>query len=400
VLVTWHLINEFAPFEGSESGFYQWLLSNCHKIDSLVLKVYLSNCPADRVKCILKFIIFCSTPTETAVMQTLKMDASASADYSIVIPIFNEEATLPELWRQLSSVLHRIEGVCEVIFVNDGSIDNSLSILLDLSASHPEIKIITFSRNFGHQCALSAGIDYASGKAVILMDGDLQDDPEAILKFVDKWKQGYEVVYAIRHKRKESWVKKFMFKSFYFLQSSISSIQLPLDAGIFSLMDCKVVHVLKHMPERNRYISGLRAYAGFKQIGVLVERGSRYHGQPRVSLVKLFKLAFDGIFSLSTLPLRIATILGFLCAFTAFILGLIGLYFKFVLGLEFLSWAYGLTTTFFIGGVQLLSLGIVGEYVGRIYEEVKQRPYYVVDRLIGFEQRCPIDEKVAGNVMR
>jgi polyisoprenyl-phosphate glycosyltransferase len=333
-------------------------------------------------------------------MQTLRLDVSAAIDYSIVIPIFNEEATLPELWRQLYSVLGKVAGLWEVVFVNDGSSDDSLPILLGLHANHPEIKIITFSRNFGHQCALSAGIDHASGKAVILMDGDLQDDPAAILKFVDKWQQGYEVVYAIRQKRKEGFVKKFLFKSFYFLQSSISSIQLPLDAGIFSLMDRKVVHVLKHMPERNRYISGLRAYAGFRQTGVLVERGPRYHGQPRVSIIKLFKLAFDGIFSLSTLPLRLSTILGFICAFTAFILGLIGLYFKFVLGLEFLSWAYGLTTTFFIGGVQLLSLGIVGEYVGRIYEEVKQRPYYVVDRLIGFEQRSPIDEPTADNVMR
>jgi polyisoprenyl-phosphate glycosyltransferase len=305
---------------------------------------------------------------------------------SIVIPIYNEEEIINELWNRLSLVLQQIEGNKEVIFVNDGSKDQSLFILISLSQQFSEIKIINLSRNFGHQCALTAGIDHASGQAVVLMDGDLQDSPEAVLQFVETWKQGYSVVYAIRQKRKENSIKRIAFKAFYLLQNSLSSVSLPLDAGIFSLMDCKVVEVLKQMPERNRYLSGLRAYSGFNQIGVFVERGPRYRGEPKVSVIKLFKLAFDGIFSFSTIPLRLATFFGLFCSIVAFILGLVGLYFKFVLGIEFLSWAYGLTTTFFIGGIQLLALGVIGEYIGRIYDEVKHRPYYVIEKKIGFKQ--------------
>ncbi len=304
--------------------------------------------------------------------------------YCVVIPIFNEEETLDELWNRLSSVLGSLDGGSEVIFVDDGSHDTSLSMLMTMADRHSEIKVLSLSRNFGHQCALMAGLDHASGQAVILMDGDLQDSPEAILAFVDCWQQGYDVVYAIRQKRKEGLLKRVAFKAFYRIQTVLSNISLPVDAGIFSLMDRKVVLALRRMPERNKYLSGLRAYAGFKQTGVLVERGPRYRGEPRVSVIKLIKLSLDGIFSFSKLPLQLATLLGFVCATSAFVIGLVGLYFKFVLGTEFLSWAYGLTSTFFLGGVQLLSLGIIGEYVGRIYDEVKQRPYYIINTAIGF----------------
>ncbi|MGD1716970.1 glycosyltransferase family 2 protein [Dapis sp. BLCC M172] len=307
-------------------------------------------------------------------------------DYSIIIPIFNESEIIPELWRRLSDVLDKLDGSSEVIFINDGSVDNSFELLKEISQKNQEVKIINFSRNFGHQCALSAGIDHANGKAVILMDGDLQDSPEAIISFSRLWQQGYDVVYAIRKNRKEKWLKRLAFKSFYYIQRKLSGIVTPMDAGIFSLMDRKVILTLRQMPERNKYLSGLRAYAGFKQIGVYVERGPRYRGEPKVSVSKLFKLAFDGIFSFSTIPLKMATILGLVSAIVSFIIGLIGLYVKFVLGQEFLSWAYGLTTTFFMGGVQLLSLGIIGEYIGRIYDEVRQRPYYIINEKIGFEE--------------
>lgn len=307
-------------------------------------------------------------------------------DYSVVIPIFNEEEIIPELWRQLSDILQRLDGNSEVIFINDGSVDSSFELLKKINQQHLEVKIINFSRNFGHQCALSAGIDHADGKAVILMDGDLQDSPEAIISFSRLWEQGYDVVYAIRKNRKEKFLKRLAFKSFYYIQRKLSGIITPMDAGIFSLMDRKVILTLRQMPERNKYLSGLRAYAGFKQIGVYVERGPRYRGEPKVSVAKLFKLAFDGIFSFSTIPLKMATILGLVSAIVSFIIGLIGLYVKFVLGQEFLSWAYGLTTTFFMGGIQLLSLGIIGEYIGRIYDEVRQRPYYIIREKIGFEK--------------
>ncbi|NEP39713.1 MULTISPECIES: glycosyltransferase family 2 protein [Okeania] len=307
-------------------------------------------------------------------------------DYSVVIPIFNEEEIIPELWRQLLDVLQRLDGNSEVIFINDGSVDSSFELLKKITQQHLEVKIINFSRNFGHQSALSAGIDHADGKAVILMDGDLQDSPEAIISFSRLWQQGYDVVYAIRKNRKEKLLKRLAFKSFYYIQRKLSGIITPMDAGIFSLMDRKVILTLRQMPERNKYLSGLRAYAGFKQIGISVERGPRYRGEPKVSVSKLFKLAFDGIFSFSTIPLKMATILGLVSAIFSFIIGLIGLYFKFVLGQEFLSWAYGLTTTFFMGGIQLLSLGIIGEYIGRIYDEVRQRPYYIIREKIGFEK--------------
>jgi len=310
---------------------------------------------------------------------------SREIKYSVVIPIFNEEETIQELWQRLSNVIRQLDDFSEVIFVNDGSFDASLEILTKLSRANPEVKVLSLSRNFGHQCALSAGIDHADGEAVIIMDGDLQDSPEAIIDFISKWQQGYDVVYAIRQKRKEKWWKRVAFKSFYRIQSSLSGLKLPLDAGIFSLMDRKVILALRSMPERHKYLSGLRAYAGFKQVGIFVERGPRYRGEPKVTVMKLFKLAFDGIFSFSTIPLKIATILGLACALSSFAIGLIGLYFKFILGIEFLSWAYGLTTTFFLGGVQLLSLGIIGEYIGRIYDEVRQRPYYIVDKKVGFE---------------
>lgn len=308
-------------------------------------------------------------------------------NYSVVIPIFNEEETIAELWKRLVAVFDSINANWEVIFVNDGSTDCSRQMLTDLSQQHHNVKVLNLSRNFGHQPAITAGIDYAQGDAVILMDGDLQDDPEAIHTFIDFWKQGYDVVYALRKNRKEHWLKRFAFKAFYYLQTKLSDINLPRDAGIFSLLDRRVIQCLRQMPERNKYLSGLRAYAGFRQVGVMVERGPRYHGQPRVSIRKLFKLAFDGIFSFSTLPIRLVTYLGIVFSIAAFALALIGLFFKYILALEFLDWPFGLTTIFFIGGVQLLSLGIIGEYIGRIYEEVKQRPYYVVAEALGFQQK-------------
>lgn len=219
------------------------------------------------------------------------------------------------------------------------------------------------------------------------MDGDLQDSPQAIIDFIAKWQLGYDVVYAVREKRKEFWLKRLAFVSFYRLLNFLSGMKLPIDAGVFSLMDRQVVTAMCQMPERNRYLSGLRAYAGFKQTGIIVERGPRYQGQPKVTLSKLFKLAFDGIFSFSIIPLRIATIFGLVSAIVSFLIGIIGLYFKLILGRTFLSWAYGLTTTFFMGGVQLIFLGIIGEYIGRIYDEVKQRPYYLIRDTFGFKNK-------------
>ena len=306
-----------------------------------------------------------------------------TAELSIVIPVYNEEENIQELWKRLEAEMSRLPGKTEVIFVDDRSRDRSMELLAELAARDRRVKVVALSRNFGHQRALTAGLDFANGDAVVLMDGDLQDDPAALSHFVAKWREGFQVVYAIREKRKESFFKRAAFKMFYRLQSAVSGINVPVDAGIFSLLDRKVVEQLRRMPERNRYISGLRAYAGFRQTGIAVERGPRYRGKPRVRIRDLFRLAFDGIFGFSTVPLKLATWLGLVCAATSFVIGTVGLYYKLVLHRPFLSWAYGLTTTFFLGGVQLLALGIIGEYIGRIYEEVKGRPNYIVDRVIG-----------------
>lgn len=309
-------------------------------------------------------------------------------DYSVVIPVYDEAATLPELCRRLQSVVSSTEGSWEVIFVNDGSQDNSLDVLLDLSPNHPFIRVVDLSRNFGHQPALTAGLDHTSGRAVILMDADLQDPPEALPQFIEYWRKGYQVVYALRTKRKEGPLLRMMFSLFYTIQARVSRVKTPLNAGIFSLIDRAVVRALQDMPERHRYLAGLRAYAGFRQKGIEVERGARLQGQPKVGLRGLVRLALDAIFAFSTFPLRLVLLGGILISSVSFGLAIAGLYSRFVLGQRLFDWAFGLTTTFFFGGIQLISIGVIGEYVGRIYDEVKRRPYYITRATYGFGERA------------
>lgn len=311
--------------------------------------------------------------------------------FSVVIPILNESATLPELCRRLDEVIKALGHRWEVIVVNDGSTDDSLAVLLALRRQYPYLKVVDLSRNFGHQPALTAGLEHAAGRAVILMDGDLQDQPEAIPAFVEKWWEGFAVVYAIRAKRKESMAKRAASAAFYWIQTRLSRIETPLNAGIFSLLDRVVVEALKSMPERNRYLPGLRAYVGFPQTGVRVERDRRFKGEPRVQLRGLVKLAIDAIFGFATLPLRLVFFSGVVLALLSLVVAAVGIYFRYVRGVPFSSWAFGLSTTFFFGGVQLISIGIIGEYVGRIYDEVKRRPYYVAKRLYGFERSLASD---------
>jgi len=307
-------------------------------------------------------------------------------DYSVVIPVFNEEQTIPELSKRLDAVIALSGGEWEVIFVNDGSTDRTFDLLVELRSRLPYVKIVDLSRNFGHQPALTAGLEYSSGAAVMMMDGDLQDTPEALPELIRKWREGFQVVYAIRTKRKEGWLKRLAFFAFYRIQKMVAHSDAPVDAGVFSLLDRKVVNVLCAMPERNRYLAGLRAYAGFRQTGIEVERGARRHGKPKVTVYGLFKLALDAIFAFSTLPLRLVFVYGVVLSIVSLIIGLVGLFYRFVLHTAMFSWAYGLTTVFFFGGIQLISVGIIGEYIGRIYEEVKQRPYYVARSTIGFER--------------
>lgn len=306
---------------------------------------------------------------------------------SIVIPIFNEEQNIPNLYSRLTKASILWKHDYEVIFVDDGSVDNSAIMLRGLVRKDVRIKVIKLSRNFGHQAAISAGIKYARGEAVIIMDGDLQDPPEELPRFLEKWKEGFHVVYAIRRKRKESLFKRVCYKIFYRLLRMTSEIKIPLDSGDFCVMDRKVVNVLtQEMTEQHRFVRGLRAYAGFRQIGIEYERANRQAGEVKYTFAKLLKLALDGIFDFSTIPLKIATVFGIIISIPSFLLGVFFIahrIFDFkVLGYSpsdtpgLASLAVGM---FFLGGVMLIMLGIIGEYLGRIYYEVKRRPFFIVE---------------------
>ena len=308
-------------------------------------------------------------------------------DYSVVIPVYNEAPTLHELCRRLYAVVCSNDGAWEVIFVNDGSKDNSLDVLLDLRTEFPFIRVVDLSRNFGHQPALTAGLDHASGRAVVMMDADLQDPPEALSRFIEQWRKGYEVVYALRTKRKEGPLLRWSFSMFYRIQNRMSHVNMPLNAGIFSLIDREVVKALHDMPEHHRYLAGLRAYAGFRQIGIEIERGARHEGEPRVGLRGLISLALDAVFAFSTFPLRLVLLGGVLISSISFLLAAAGLYYRYVMHQQLFDWTFGLSTTFFFGGIQLISIGIIGEYIGRIYDEVKRRPYYITRATYGFGEK-------------
>ncbi len=304
--------------------------------------------------------------------------------YSIIIPIYNEELTLPELHSRLSAVVSSLDASFEVILIDDGSRDASFDLMKQIHAQDNRFKIIRFSRNFGHQIAITAGMDLAEGDAVILMDGDLQDPPELLPQMVQKWHEGYHVVFTVKKSRKENPIKRLAFTAFYRVLHTLSSIKIPMDAGNFSLMDRKVIEVLKHTPERHRYISGLRAWAGFRQIGIEYDRGARFAGEPQMSIRRLFSLAFDGIFSFSNIPLRASAYVGFLAAIASFLGGLFVLYEKLFTDKAILGWASTIVAITFLGGLTLMTLGIIGEYIGRIYDEVKQRPLYIISDGIGF----------------
>lgn len=305
---------------------------------------------------------------------------------SVVIPIFNEAKNISELYKRLKPVLNTISKEHEIIFVNDGSKDKSLKVLKKLRKKDKKLKIISFSRNFGHMAAVNAGLINSSGKKVVIMDADLQDPPEVIPRMYEKAKKGYEVVYGVKRKRKEGPVIKFMFKTFYRLLNSIAQLKMPLDAGAFSLIDRRVVDILISLPERNKYFSGLRAWAGFAQIGIVYKRGARFAGKP-ASFRRLFKLAFDGLFSFSYLPLRIASFLGFFFALIAFIFIFVVFILRIFFRAGIVGWASTMSAILLIGGVQLITLGIIGEYLARIYDEVKNRPEYIISEKIGIRKK-------------
>lgn len=303
---------------------------------------------------------------------------------SVVLPVYNERDNLGELVIRLLPVLEKtVAGSFEVLFVDDASSDGSAEILDSFHARDQRLKAIHFSRNFGHQAALQAGLDEATGEAIILMDSDLQDPPKLLDQFIDKWRQGYDVVYAVRKKRKEGILKRAAYALFYRTMKVIAEIDVPLDAGDFCLLDRRVVNTLVRLQERNRFLRGLRSWVGFKQVGIEYERDARYAGAPKYTLPKLMRLALSGYIGFSAVPLRVAAWLGFLSASAGFVIALWAIVTKLMNIPTPVGWASTLAVILFVGGVQLLMLGVIGEYLGRVYDEVRQRPLYIVGSRVG-----------------
>ena len=307
--------------------------------------------------------------------------------YSIVIPVFNEAEVLPVLYGRLNAVMSALGQSCEILFVNDGSSDDSLAQLWNIRAQDPRVKIVSLSRNFGHQIAITAGLDHSSGEAVIVMDADLQDPPEFIPQLIAKWHAGYDVVFAVRAGRRgESIFKKATAALFYRLLDRLTSTEIPLDAGDFRLMSRRAVEALKPIRERHRFVRGLVGWIGFKHTRVEYVRDARYAGETKYPMRKMMRFAMNGIVSFSFLPLQLATYLGFIVSLCSFGYIVYAIDLKLFTDRAVQGWASIMVALLFLGGVQLISLGVIGEYIGRIYDEVKQRPLYLVEASHGFEQ--------------
>lgn len=297
---------------------------------------------------------------------------------SVVVPLCDEERTVDELHRRLTAALEASEVSFELVLVDDGSSDATGDRLDDLASDDDRLVVLHLSRNFGHQAAVSAGIDHATGRAVVLMDGDLQDPPEVVPLFVGAWQQGYDVVYGVRRHRKEGLLKRLGYAGFYRIWNAISDLDIPLDSGDFCLMDRRVVEVIRHLPERMRFIRGLRSFVGFRQIGLPYERAAREAGSSKYSLRDLVGLAIDGLVSFSSYPLRLVTRLGLATISVAFVLLAWVLFDAWVTRTGPQGWASTIVVVLFMASVQLFSLGIIGEYIRLIFLEVKKRPTYIV----------------------
>ena len=307
--------------------------------------------------------------------------------YSILLPIYNEQENIPLLYKRLTIVMASITANYEMIFIDDFSTDNSFKLLEELHETDCRVKILKFTKNNGHQVAIMSGLEYASGEAVVIMDADLQDPPEILPKFFEKHSEGYDIVYAQREKRAgESLFKLVTAFMFYRVMRFLTNIEMPLDVGDFRLIDRRVVDSLKSMQERNKFLRGLIGWTGYKQVGITFKRDARHAGVTKYSIRKMFKLAFDGVFSFSHVPLRLATVLGLTISACSFFLILWTLFIKYGDG-AVIGWSSLMISILFIGGIQLVTLGIIGEYVGRIYDEVKLRPLYIIDKKIGFVSR-------------
>jgi dolichol-phosphate mannosyltransferase len=299
---------------------------------------------------------------------------------SIVIPIYNEEENIDSLINRLRTVVAQMQISCEYIFVNDGSKDHSFQLIKNLALADPAVKYIDFSRNFGHQIAVSAGLDLAAGDRVAIIDADLQDPPELIIDMFAKMDQGYEVVYAKRNNRNgESWLKKFTAKVFYRILKSITSVKIPVDTGDFRIIDRKVVNVLNQMPEHNKFLRGQISWIGFKQTYVEYDRKVRQAGSTGYTYKKMIRLALDGITSFSNFPLKVASICGFVVSGIAFMVMIYALYSRYITKDYVEGWTSTIISVLFLGGIQLISIGIIGEYISRLSENARNRPLYIIN---------------------
>lgn len=325
-----------------------------------------------------------ATPNAEAALAVTK-PASSAPDLCVVVPAYNEATNIEALYREVSRVLDATTVEWQFLFVDDGSRDATAEILARLRAADERVHFLRLARNFGLQAALAAGLEHAPGRALVIMDADLQDDPGALPAFLQAWREGADVVYAVRTARRENFIKRALFRIFYKLMTSMSEIPVPRNAGSFALYDRRVVDAINGLPERNRYLPGLRAWVGYQQVPVPVARRARHAGEPAQSFWRLVKLALDGLFAFSRMPLRVATLLGFVVTAGAALALLTVAYWRFVQ--KSFPEGVGLATIalslLFLGGVQLLVIGIMGEYVGRIYEEVKQRPHFLIGTLDG-----------------
>ncbi|NTV35981.1 MAG: glycosyltransferase family 2 protein [Anaerolineaceae bacterium] len=301
--------------------------------------------------------------------------------FTIIAPIYNEEECLRRLFDRVSEVMDRTGEPWELVLVDDGSSDHSTEIIRELAEKDERVRPVIFARNFGHQIAVTAGLDYSRGKAVVIIDADLQDPPEVILELIEKWKEGYQVVYAIRSEREgESWFKLATASLFYRMIYKITDVKIPLDSGDFRLLDRKVVDVMNNMRERHRFLRGMSSWIGFRQVGVPYKRAARFAGVTKYPLRKMLKLALNAITSFSYFPLQMATYVGFISAGLSILAIPVVIIFRASGSQAFLGQASTLLAVLLLGGVQLISLGILGEYIGRIYDESKGRPLYIVSQ--------------------
>jgi polyisoprenyl-phosphate glycosyltransferase len=315
------------------------------------------------------------------------------ADLCVVVPAFNEQDSLPVLHRELAAALDARSIAFELLVVDDGSRDRTANVLREICTTDPRVRALRLSRNFGHQEAISMGLLHARGRAVAVMDADLQDRPEDLIALYDCWRSGADVAYAVRRTRQESALKRAAYLGFYRVLARVADVSIPLDSGDFSVMDAAFVEKLNALPERLRFVRGLRAWLGGRQVAVPVDRGARLHGEPQYTFKKLVRLALDGIFSFSDAPLRLATMVGAGIAALAFLGVAVILIWKFTGQLpEGAATATIALGVFFLGGLQLLTIGILGEYIGRIFHEVKARPVAVVAEVIQHP-----DQKQGGN---